>query len=134
MRPGQRRLAFSGSDDHTVRVWELQHGACLKVLLDHESNVHALGWHHYSCCLATGAEDGVINLWDVSTLEQTQRGGAGAADVLEELHPAQSLSIEHCEILCITPSADGIALFCGLEDGTIAVLGRPPDSLPAQQR
>jgi len=122
-----RRLAFTGSDDHTVRVWELQKGTCLAVLREHSSNVHALGWHHSSGCLATGAEDGIVHLWDLTSLDQVQpEQQVNISETAAALRPIQSLNIEHCEILCITPSADGTALFCGLEDGTFAVLGHEP--------
>ena len=120
----QRRHAFSSSNDTTVRVWELQRGACLHVLNDHSSSVAAIGWHLASGCLATGAEDGTIHLWDASGVDGA-RGGADMAP--EPPRVVQSLCIEHCEILCITPSADGTALFCGLEEGSMALLSSHSD-------
>jgi WD40 repeat protein len=111
-----RRHAYSASNDHSVRVWELASGACLQVLRLHECSVSALGWHLASGCLATGAEDGKVHLWDVSAFDE-----AGGGDAAAEL--VQSLSIEHCEVLCIVPSADGTALFCGLDDGSFALIG-----------
>ena len=35
----------------------------------------------------------------------------------------QTLTLEGCEVLCIGPSADGTALFCGLDDGSLALIG-----------
>ena len=66
--------------------------------------------------LATGAEDGSVHLWDVSAFDDVS-GARAQAELV------QTLSIDHCEILCIAPSADGTALFCGLDDGTFALLG-----------
>ena len=103
---------------------ELQRGACLHVLNDHSSSVAAIGWHLASGCLATGAEDGTIHLWDASGVDGP-RGGADMAP--EPPRVVQSLCIEHCEILCITPSADGTALFCGLEEGSMALLSSHSD-------
>ncbi len=111
-----RRHAFSASNDHSVRVWELSSGACLQDLRLHECSVSALGWHLASGCLATGAEDGSVHLWDVSAFDDVS-GARAQAELV------QTLSIDHCEILCIAPSADGTALFCGLDDGTFALLG-----------
>ena len=112
-----RRHAFSASNDHTVRVWHLASGACVQVLSQHGCSVSSLGWHLASGCLATGAEDGAVHLWDVSALEDAPAQQADKAELVS------SLNIEHCEVLCIVPSADGTALFCGLDDGSFALLG-----------
>ena len=117
-----RRHAFSASNDHSVRVWELASGACLQVLEQHGCSVSALGWHLASGCLATGAEDGTVHLWDVAAFDEAASQPPSAS----EKKPAeivQTLNIEHCEVLCLVPSADGTALFCGLDDGSLAVLG-----------
>ena len=94
--------------------------ACMRVLTAHESSVSALGWLPASGCLATGAEDGIINLWDISGLEDGGGGGAELSAAGEVL--LQTVRIEHCEVLCIAPSADGTAIFCGLDDGGFALL------------
>ena len=57
-------------------------------------------------------------------LEQ-QRAGGGACDgaPAEKLRRVQTVQLaEGVEILCIMPSADGTALFCGLDDGSLALL------------
>ena len=113
-----RRHAFSASNDHTVRVWELASGACLQMLPTHGCSVSALGWHLASGCLATGGEDGTVHLWDVSAYDEALPAHQQPAAEL-----VQSLNIEHSEVLCIVPSADGTALFCGLDDGSFALLG-----------
>ena len=101
-----------------MRVWALGSGACLQVLQQHNCSVSTLGWHLASGCLATGAEDGTVHLWDVSSFDDAAAGGAPAAAEI-----VQTLNIEHCEVLCMAPSADGTALFCGLDDGNFALLG-----------
>ena len=111
-----RRHAFTGSNDRSVRVWDLRTGACLSVLNAHESYVSALGWHLASGCLATGAEDGVVNLWDVSALEDCRLDESPAVTLVS------ALCVQHSEVLCLASSADGTALFCGLDDGSFAVL------------
>lgn len=120
-----RRHAFSGGNDHTVRVWELQSGSCLQVLTQHVSSVSALGWHLSSGCLATGAEDGLVLLWDVSALDEAGTASAGGQAGEQAASPcslAQTVRIEHSEVLCIATSLDGTALLCGLDDGSMALL------------
>ena len=46
----------------------------------------------------------------------------GARFALIVLTLVQSLNLDHCEVLCVAASADGTALFCGLDDGGLAVL------------
>ncbi|KAL1526114.1 hypothetical protein AB1Y20_014843 [Prymnesium parvum] len=123
-----RRLAFSGSNDHTVRVWDLQQGSCVSVIQAHNSGVSAIGWHPASGCLATGAEDGMVRLWDAAALEYadgTQKGtteGLGTAmQCVFSLEVAGSDGTQ-AEILALAQSADGTALFCGLDDGTVSLL------------
>ena len=118
-----RRHAFSASNDRTVRVWELRGGGvCLQVLRSFESSVSALGWHRSSGCLATGAEDGLVQLWDVSALEEGGSGDGAADGEGSSCSLAQTLRIEHCEVLCIATTLDGTALLCGLDDGSLALL------------
>ena len=112
-----RKHAFSTSNDQTVRVWELASASCLQTLELHGCSVSAVGWHLASGCIATGGEDGTVHLWDVSAFDEAGKGAAAEAELV------QSLNLEHCEVLCIVPSADGTAIFCGLDDGSCALLG-----------
>merc|ERR1712070_806908 len=52
-----------------------------------------------------------------STLEQRVSDGTVECPV-----NVQTLRLEGLEILCITPSADGTALLCGMEDGSLILL------------
>ena len=120
-----RRLAFSGGNDHTVRVWSLAKGQCLFTLSGrHERGVCAISLHHASGCLVTGSEDGTVGVWDTIGLEA---GGDEPPPEPQLVGPKLTLAHEddgtHAEVLTIVPSADGTALFCGLDDGNIALLG-----------
>ena len=104
-------------------MWELASGACVHALQAHNCSVSSLGWHLASGCLATGGEDGKVHLWDVSALEDRTGGGGGGGggggDVALVDHAVPELvrtvDMDHSEVLCIIPSADGTALFCGLD-------------------
>ena len=69
------RLA-SGSEDHTIRVWDVTMGAEAARLQGHTGHVDAL------CLLPDGqllssSTDGTMGLWDPTTYTQTARSGPG---------------------------------------------------------
>jgi len=41
---------------------------------------------------------------------------------LAVVDPSDGDPVARVEVVCLTPSADGTALFCGLDDGNIALL------------
>jgi WD40 repeat protein len=61
--PDSRRLA-SCSQDHTVRVWQVDGGAC-QVLSGHTGEVFAAAFHPGGTRLATAGRDQAIWLWDL---------------------------------------------------------------------
>ena len=135
-----RRHAFSASNDKTIRTWDLRNGACVTVLKGHASSVATLGWHLSSGCLVSGAEDGMVHVWDVRALEELgpsttsgpvpdcENDDGSTSSKVELGSHIQSINLEHCEVLCMAVSADGTALFCGLDDGTLAVLASAASS------
>jgi WD40 repeat protein len=61
--PDSRRLA-SCSDDHTVRLWQVDSGACQE-LPGHTDEVFAAAFHPDGTRLATAGRDRAIWLWDL---------------------------------------------------------------------
>jgi WD40 repeat protein len=69
--PDSRRLA-SCSVDHTVRVWQVDSGAC-QVLHGHTDEVFAAAFHPDGTRLATGGRDRAIWLWDLKRGDEVAR-------------------------------------------------------------
>jgi hypothetical protein len=58
---------FSGSFDHTIRVWDVHTGTCLDTLLGHTDTVKCFTFAVGK--LISGSRDGHIKVWDLQTLE-----------------------------------------------------------------
>lgn len=62
-------LLFSGSDDASVRVWDLVSKKCLAVLAKHFSTVTSLTISENGWTLLSAGRDKVVNLWDLRSYE-----------------------------------------------------------------
>ncbi|XP_072988874.1 protein TORMOZ EMBRYO DEFECTIVE [Typha latifolia] len=59
-----RLLLFSGSDDGSIRVWNLESKKCIAVLEKHFSAVTSLSLSKDQKTLLSGGRDKVVNVWD----------------------------------------------------------------------
>lgn len=66
------RLLASCSGDKTVRLWQIDSGAC-RVLRGHSDEVQALAFHPDGTRLASGGEDRSVLLWDLARGEEVAR-------------------------------------------------------------
>ncbi|MCC5644224.1 serine/threonine protein kinase, partial [Nostoc sp. CHAB 5824] len=64
--PDGKTLA-SGSEDKTIKLWDVSTGKALKTLTGHSSKVNSVVFSPDGKTLASGSEDKTIKLWDVST-------------------------------------------------------------------
>jgi WD40 repeat protein len=71
------RILASGSDNQTIRLWDIQDGTCQKVLQGHTSRVCAIQFSPIevnpspgaSTLLVSGSQDETIKLWNPTTGE-----------------------------------------------------------------
>lgn len=66
-QPGLGLLLASGSEDQTVRLWDVWTGQCLKILQGHRDGIHSVAFSPTGERLASGSSDATIRLWDVLT-------------------------------------------------------------------
>jgi WD40 repeat protein len=63
------KMLASGSDDRTVRVWDICSGECLNILGGHSYRVLSVAFSPDSKTLASCSGDETIKLWNVETGE-----------------------------------------------------------------
>ena len=61
------RLLASGSDDRTVKVWDLADDACTATLVGHSAAVGAVAFFPDGTRIVSGSDDRTIKLWDVAS-------------------------------------------------------------------
>ena len=65
-------LLVSGSDDKTVKLWDVQTGGVINTFHGHTSQVWSVSISPDSTMIASGSWDNTIRLWDVQTRECLQ--------------------------------------------------------------
>jgi WD40 repeat protein len=92
----------SGSEDDTVKLWDLATGAVRATLYEHRRQVDSVAFSPDGSTLATGSQDGTVKLWDLRTaaLKRTLVDSVGS-------------------LLTVAFSPDGRRLVVGSVEGTI---------------
>jgi WD40 repeat protein len=77
-------LLASGSDDKSLRLWDVATGEEVFSSLDHNATVKAVAFSPDGTRLASGGEDGKVRIWDVQTHQAllTLEMGSYSADVI----------------------------------------------------
>lgn len=101
--PDGKTLA-SGSNDSTVKLWDMETLRLRATLMGHADGVYSLAFSPDARALASGSNDTTIKVWDVQTAELTRTlvGHTGA-------------------VYSISFSEDGKQLFSGSNDKTVKV-------------
>jgi WD40 repeat protein len=63
------RFALSGSYDHTLRLWSLETGACLRTFEGHQGYVNSVCFSPDGRYALSGSSDETLRLWDIQTGE-----------------------------------------------------------------
>ena len=71
------QLLASGSDDKTVKLWNVANGQLHAILEGHGASVRALRWSADGKRLASGGDDTTIKLWGGCKPAAARRHGAG---------------------------------------------------------
>ncbi len=73
---------MSGSQDQTLKLWDMDTGCCIKTLQGHQSWIRACAMSCDRKILVSGSSDGMIKLWQVNTGECLQTWQAHTGPVL----------------------------------------------------
>ena len=61
------RMVASGSQDTTVRLWDVETGACVRTLGGHGNTVNSVCFSPDGKTMASGSDDTTVRLWDAET-------------------------------------------------------------------
>ncbi len=56
------RLVGSGSDDHTVKLWDVAQKSVIHTFIDHQQDVNTIRFHPDGTCIASGSVDKKIKV------------------------------------------------------------------------
>ena len=58
-------LVVSGSDDHTIKIWDVHHEQCRETLSGHQGPVNTLMFDEHK--IISGSDDKTLKYWDLHT-------------------------------------------------------------------
>lgn len=103
---------FTGSDDHTARIWNLETGEELAVLRGHEATVTRLAISSDGGLLATASLDGTAKLWDIAS--RSERG-----TLKGHLKGVRSIALSPDGAWVATAASDGTAKVWSAKTGEL---------------
>lgn len=104
------KLVASGSDDNTIKIWDVATGAQLRTLTGHTKGVNAVTFSPDSRLLASGSNDDTARIWDVST-------GKLLHTLTKHSMPVKSVAINRDGTVLATSSIDKLIVLWDLQSG-----------------
>ncbi|MEW6494128.1 MAG: tetratricopeptide repeat protein, partial [Cyanobacteriota bacterium] len=101
--PDGKTLA-SGSNDNTIKIWNLATGKLISTLTRHELSVNSVSFSPDGKTLASGSNDNTIKIWNLATG-----------------NPITTLTRHELSVRSVSFSPDGKTLASGSNDNTIKV-------------
>lgn len=113
-----RPMFASGSDDQTVKIWEINAdgtGKCIRTLEGHENCVRSVAFSEDGRWLASGSEDETIRIWNIETGQCERKLEKCGTKVLSvAFSPINSSGIDR---QLASGSADGIVRIWNIKTG-----------------
>lgn len=97
-------MAISGSDDGTVKLWDLEHGCELRTLIGHLNSVNAVACFPDGYRVVSGSRDGILKIWDT-------RNGDELETLKGHVESIDSIIIAKNGTLMISASSDAIKIW-----------------------
>uniref|UniRef100_A0A7S1MCT5 Guanine nucleotide-binding protein subunit beta-like protein n=1 Tax=Neobodo designis TaxID=312471 RepID=A0A7S1MCT5_NEODS len=63
---------YSGSDDRSIKQWNVHSGACVHTYKGHKGPVNCIAVHHGNGFMYSGSSDGLLKLWEMSSRRCTR--------------------------------------------------------------
>jgi predicted NACHT family NTPase len=126
------RTAFSGADDCTIRVWNLDSGQCRNILDGHTRRVSCVALSADGRTAFSGADDGMMREWDLDNEQCRDSFNRHTRQIL--VHWAVLFPIRIAAavnkvplglVFSVALSADAHIAISGANDGTILVWDLP---------
>lgn len=101
------KLALSGSDDKTLRLWDIASGLCVRVFEGHTNSVRSVAFSHDGRLALSGSFDKTARLWDLA--------GDGAC--------LRIFKVPSARVWSVAFSPDGKYFFTGSSDNAVRIWG-----------
>jgi small GTP-binding protein len=100
------KLALSCSEDHSVRLWDIDRRCLLAELVGHTKQVKSVAWHADQKCALLGDRGGNIYLWDLTKFV-TQETAKSKFAISKPQQPSEQVSYTNAKVLLVGNSGVG---------------------------